>query len=166
MKIILMILMIGSSWAEHGVPRHPFDMPFGSEPNAPVKRDSVDDQRLDAMQHDIRQSLQEALARMDQSDGSISPRLRSMLGDPNSTIGQIIAYMFERQQSRYESDLNAMKGRVVDLENLVAGLNDEMKSLMGRVAVKKESKQEAQRRIRAGEPQKELSPFSLKGEMR
>lgn len=153
MKIIFMILMIGSSWAEFGVKDHRFNMPFGSDPKALEKWDSVGEQRLDAMQHDIRQSLQDALSRMDQKDGSISPRLRSILSDPKSTVGQIIAYMFERQQSRHESELDDLRRQVVDLKILVDGLSGEIQSLMGRVAVKKESKHEAQRRIMAGEPQ-------------
>ncbi len=162
MKIILMILGAGSCWANAGVKQHPFYMPFGSDAVTPAYSVEVQPKKAEDMQQDIRRSLNEALARMDQKDGSISPRLRSMLNDPNLSVGQIIAAMFERQQSRNESELDALAEKVRDMERVIDGLNAEIQSLMARVSVKRESDKEARRRILASEPKDDLKSHSLK----
>jgi polyhydroxyalkanoate synthesis regulator phasin len=151
MNTLISYLLINISWAN--VPADTqFNMPFHA-PEKKITQDQTKEiadlrQRMDVLERNIRGALSEALNHME-ADGSISPRMRSMLNDPTSSLGKIIAYMFERQHVAMKSEIKQLETRITQLQSQIDLLGAELKSLTGRVALKKEKKGDVERRIKA-----------------
>ena len=151
MKILILALMMTSCWANVS-PDSRFNMPFRSEVTTPqpdqTKKISDPNQRLSAMDYDIRGALRDVLNRFENRDGSISPRLRSMLDDPNASLGKIIAYMFERQQTSMQGEIDGMKSQLKQLQDTVDAMNGELASYAARFKPPKESQSAVKQRMR------------------
>ena len=155
MNILISYLLINVSLANIPADTQ-FNMPFHATENK-ITQDQTKEivdlrKRTDILERNIREALSEALNHMEQADGSISPRMRSMLNDPTSSLGKMIGYMFERQHVAIKSEVKQLEAKIEQLQSQIDLLGAELKSLTGRVALKKEKKDDVERRIKTSFP--------------